>query len=451
MLKLPLTSSSLALLLVFVSTGCQWRSRANCPSPSESGIYGRDLIDPAAQHELDELMRLKAMEERALKIRDSMQKAAPQGRPQRNVLCLSGGGSLGAYSAGVICGWTERGDRPVFDVVTGISTGALIAPFAFLGPKYDPEIKRFYTTLSNDDLFEKHLIRGLLGESLTDNAPLGRQIDQSLTPEFIAELAAAHAEGRRLYIGTTAAEEKRFVVWDMGAIASRNGAGDRELLKQIMLGSAAIPGFFPPSKIDVYVDGKCYTEKHVDGGVSQGIFFHPPYTSQQLWNDPSAMNLAGTKVWAIVAGKLYADPEVIKPRSLSFAAKNISTVIYAQTRGDLQRMYLVSLLNGMDLSIAAIPAGYPAPRDAANFDPEEMGPLFEEGRRQIRQGTAWRTSPPGTLEAEGEPIQARAGRCLTFEQRGPILPIPDARGRTRDSIPYPTSDQGIPAVPPIKR
>src|SRR5262249_3373327 len=149
----------------------------------------------------------------------------------------------------------------------------------------------------------------------------------------------------------------------------------------------------------------------------------PPYVPPELRNDPAVSDLAGTRVWAVLAGKLYADPEVIRSQSLLFAAKSVSTAISAQTRGDLQRLYLVSLLNGMELYTTAIPSGSAAPPDATKFGPGEMTGLFEEGRRQVCQGTAWRTSPPGVVEEEGEPIQSRAGRCLTHQQRGPVLSI----------------------------
>jgi hypothetical protein len=447
---LPLTAGILLTGAVLaLTTGCSHQQTIHCPSPASAGINTRDLIDPVAQAEQDRLMNLENFEDVALKVRATVQAKAPPGRPPRNVLCLSGGGSFGAYSAGVLCGWTERGDRPCFDVVTGISTGSLIAPFAFLGPKYDQQMKEFYTTLENKDIYKLHPVRGLLGESLADNAPLGRQIDKVLTPEIIAEVADAHRQGRRLYVGTTEEEGKRFVVWDMGAIACRNGPGDRELIRQILLGSAGIPGFFPAAKIDVWVDGRCYTERHVDGGVSQGIFLRPPYVPPELQNDPAALNMAGTKVWAIVAGKIYADPEVIKDRSLTNAGKSVSTIIYAQTRGDLQRMYTLCLLNGMDLFITAIPAAYPAPVSSTEFKPEVTGGLFEEGRRVVLSGEAWRTSPPGTLREEGENIQSRAGRYLTYQQRGPILPIHAPRKRMVPPL-YPLSNQGIPAVPPVR-
>jgi hypothetical protein len=410
------------------SAGCSYRQTTNCPTPASAGINTRDLIDPPAQEEQDRLMNLRAAERFAAQVRDDLKAKAPPGRPVRNVLCLSGGGSLGAYSAGVLCGWTERGDRPCFDVVTGISTGALIAPLAFLGPGYDPLLKEFYTTLENRDVYRLHPVRGLLGEALADNAPLARLIDRVISPEIIAEVAEAHRRGRRLYVGTTEEEGKRFVVWDLGAIACRNGPGDAALIRQVLLGSAAIPGFFPASKIDVWVDGRCFTERHTDGGVSEGIFFRPPYAPPGQPGDPAVPDMAGTQVWAIVAGKIYADPEVVKDRSLANAGKSVSTILYAQTRGDLQRMYLLCLLNGMDLHIAAIPTGYPDPPNPTEFKPEATTALFEEGRRVVLSPEAWRSTPPGALRDEGEAVLCRNGRCLTYQPRGPVLPIRAPRG-----------------------
>ena len=437
----------LASSLLAVSPACAHRQTTHCLTPAAAGVNARDLIDPTAQEEQERLMNLRAAERVGLRVRDDLKANSPAGRPPRNVLCLSGGGSYGAYTAGVLCGWTERGDRPEFDVVTGISTGALIAPLAFLGPKYDQLLKEYYTTMENRDVYQLQPVRGLFGSSLADNAPLGRMIDRAITPEAIAEVAEAHRRGRRLYIGTTELESRRFVVWDLGAIACRDGPGDRELIRQILLGSAAIPGFFPAAKIDVRADGRCYTERHADGGLSEGIFFRPPYVSPEEQGDPAAPHMAGTRVWAIVAGKLYADPEVVRDRSLSNAAKSFSAVLYAQTRGDLQRIYLLCLLNGMDLHISAVPAGYPIPPSATDFKPAEMTALFEEGRRVALSPQAWRTTPPGVIREEGETVQCRTGRCLTYQQRGPLLPIRAPRKRL---IPPCGSiaDTGTPAISP---
>lgn len=421
---------ALAVLLA-VAGGCRHRPTTHCPTPAETGLNTRDLVDPAAEADAAELAGLDrftaATERMAARIREELLRDAPPGRPERNVLCLSGGGSYGAYTAGVLCGWTERGDRPTFDVVTGISTGALTAPFAFLGPKYDGELRRFYTTLTDKDVYTKRYVRGVLGgEAFTDTAPLRCRVARVLTPEVVGEIAAAHRAGRRLVVGSTEEEGRRLVLWDLGAIACR---GDRDLLVDALMASASIPGVFPPTKIDVFVDGECRTERHIDGGTSQALFFYPPYVPPAE-RTPQTLNLVGTNVYAILAGKLYADPEVIKPRALTQAGKSVSTLIYAQTRGDLQRLWTYCLVNGMSYHLAATPDDYPAMGSSGTFDPKAMTALFEEGRRVVGSGAAWRATPPGTDGARGEQAQLRSGRELTFVPRGPQLPIAGPRGKT---------------------
>lgn len=385
----------------------------------------RDLIDRRAQADSEELIGadrfIQTTKVRGARIREELLVNAPPGRPERNVLCLSGGGSFGAYSAGVVCGWTERGDRPVFDVVTGISTGSLISPFAFLGSKYDAQLKEFYTTIKNDDIFKQQPIRGILGaEAFADTAPLRKKISEVINPEMMADIAAAHQAGRRLFVGTTEVEGGRFILWDIGEIASRNGPGDRDLIIDVLIGSSALPGIFPPAKIDVYVDGKCHTERHQDGGMSQGVFFHPPYVPPEQRN-PQTLNLVGTNVYVIVAGKLYTDPVVVQSNALSGAGQAISTVLTSEVRGDLTRMWTYCTVNGMTFNMTAIPAEFADIGSAAEFNPKVMSGLFEEGRRQVCAGTAWRTNLPGT--GVGELPQIRSGRCLNFEARGPQLPI----------------------------
>lgn len=414
-------------------------------TPAQSGLNTRDLIDPPAQKEADRLLnvgnlvevgaQVKRMQvERAEKLDPSL-----KDRPPHNVLCLSGGGSYGAFSAGILVGWTATGTRPVFDTVTGISTGALIAPLAFLGPKYDAELKRFYTDIRTSDIYVKRTILGLFTDSLADNSPLGEKIDSVLTSELIAEIAIEHRKGRRLYVGTTELEGKRFVVWNLGAIACKYGAAGKDLMKRVLLGSSAIPGFFPPSLIPVEVDGRSLVEKHGDGGVSQGIFLRPPYTEDDGRGLPSGISLAGTQVWCVVAGKLYADPAPLKKWSLNIASTSVSAVIYAQTRGDLLRIYTGCILAGMDYHLTAIPESFDAPKSAADFDSVQMTRMYNEGYRLAMSGKAWRFTAPGA--EPGETVRERFGVVLTEQKQGPQVSTqrPDRPG-TPGTMP-------IPAVP----
>lgn len=397
------------------------------PSPVRAGLGTNDLVDPVGQRDADELGANATAFAQAEALR---RRPTPEQLARRSVLCLSGGGAYGAYTAGVLCGWTAHGDRPGtngrpnFEVVTGISTGALIAPLAFLGPQYDDQIRRFYTTIERKDVYTLRPVRGLFNLALADNAPLARLVDHVLTPQVVAEIAAEHQKGRRLYVGTTELESKRFVFWDLGAIAARGRPDDRELIKKLLLGSSAIPGFFPPSQIPVTVDGRPFIEEHGDGGTSVSIFFRPPYVAPEA-RTPEALDLAGVDLYMIVAGKLFADATPLKQRSLLIASSSVSSVIYAQTRGDLQRLYLMSLVTGMNYRLAAIPGDLPAPVSSTAFERVTMTHLFNEGFNVAAAGAAWRATPPGV--DPGESILGRYGTALTYARRGPGLVVIDDR------------------------
>jgi hypothetical protein len=416
------------------------------------GLNVRDMIDKPAQDEVDSLIDLPGLATQAETLRAHALEEAkklrnPNAPPwrEKNILCLSGGGSYGAFSAGALYGWSARGTRPEFDVVTGISTGSLIAPFAFLGSAYDEPMKTFYTKLETKDIYKVRYVRGLWSESFADNSPLAKQIDTVLTPDLICAIAQEHMKGRRLYVGTTVAESKRFVIWDIGAIACKGRPQDRELIKQILLGSSAIPGFFPPQHITVDLDGRCLTERHVDGSVSQSLFMYPPYVPAEYRSKNPNHDLAGSNVYCIVAGKLYADPQPVKQTALDLAGKQVSAVLYAQTRGDLQRIYTATLLSGMNFYMTSIPTEADIPPSCTEFKIPELAAMFNEGCRLASEDHLWRRTPPGV--APGENANVRTGTCLTYEQRGPLSPPPrTGRGRTV----YPLTDQGIPAVPPSK-
>lgn len=402
----------IAIGLIAVA-GCATRRHAN--SPTSAGYNIRDLVDANAQPEAERVADIDAMLRVADQLRATIKPAVLP--PKKTVLCLSGGGAYGAFSAGVLYGWTGEGNRPNFDVVTGISTGALIAPFAFLGPRYDEAMKQFYTTVRSKDIYKLRVVKGLFSESLADNAPLAHKVNEVITPELMAEIAEEHRKGRRLYVGTTELEGRRFVFWDIGAIASAGTEDDRQLLKLILLGSSAIPGFFPPAKIPVTINGQSFIEKHVDGGVSQAVFMRRPFVPLELANDPTATSTYGSDVYAIIAGKLHADPEEMKPRALKIAGSSVSAIIYAQTRGDLQRMWTLCQLTGMNFHMTAIPAEYPAPKSSTEFKPDVMTGMFDEGVRLVRTGKVWRKTPPGVELGEG-PLK-RASIELTHQQRGP--------------------------------
>src|SRR5262245_1006653 len=376
--------------------------------------------DLEAQTAIQSAIRGEELLAWADKLRAESKPAVPS--PKKSILVLSGGGVYGAYSAGVLSGWSETGTRPQFDVVTGISTGGLVACFAFLGPAYDGELRRYYTTICNDDIFvRRRLVPALLSESLADSAPLARLIESAITDERIEQVAEEHRKGRRLYIGTSDLDTRRAVVWDMGAIASCHTPECRRLIRYILLATASIPGFFPPVHIPVTVDGVRYVERHVDGSTSSSMFFVPPHVPPEARATLPRSWLHGSDLYMIVAGKLYADPVPVKARSINIARNAVSTILYDQTRSDLHKLFLLSVLTGMNYNLTSIPKDLPATTDSTKFDPVEMTQLFEAGAEWARTNRNWRQTPPGYEPGEG--AKYRAGTTLTdVGRRGPVGP-----------------------------
>ena len=440
-----LTLAALFLSLLAAGLACQQSQKGKRPTPLPDGVEPNDVIDVRAVTEpSDPLGPLESSEitkvfytrraEAALERRAREDKIGkgPDGKPYRqkeyNILVLSGGGVYGAYPAGVLCGWTANekppgeGGRPVFDVVTGVSTGSLIAPMAFLGPAYDPQLKQLYTTVTNDDIFKiRKSIRSFFAESLADSAPLRSRIDCFYTTDAMQKIAAEHAKGRRLYIGTTNLDTKRLVVWDIGAIATRGTEEARKLIVDVTVASAAIPGFFPSVRFNVNIDGRPYEELHVDGSVSRAMFFRPPVFTPDEMGPVGPNSLAGSNLYAMVAGKAYPDPEGVRARTIAVVGAAVSNLLYVTARGDLYRFYTYSTLSGMDFFTAAIPADLKVTNNSTNFDSVETTKMFNEGYRLGSQGAFSRVpkANPKSAETPPKPFAYLDGNPILFKEPGP--------------------------------
>lgn len=294
-----------------------------------------------------------------------------------NFLALSGGGANGAFGAGVLCGWTQSGNRPGFQVVTGISTGALIAPLAFLGPQYDDELKQIYTSVDEKDIFIVKDVLGVLGmlwnESYADNKPLYRLIEKTITQEKLNAIAREYAKGRRLYVGTTYLDAQRFVVWDMGAIAASKNPNAPQLFRKVLLASTAYPGVFPPVCFDVSADGKKYDEMHVDGGVIAGVFcyFKPLTENENKIKNPC-------KIYVIKNGVTTSDCKQVERNAFEIIHHSYNTMMKSQARSDLDRIYQLAHQDNAEFNYMCIP-GDNVCKSKKLFDQKEMNKLFEIG------------------------------------------------------------------------
>lgn len=314
-------------------------------------------------------------------------------RPVVSFLALSGGGADGAFGAGVLNGWTASGKRPEFDLVTGVSTGALTAPFAFLGPKYDEALKKVFTESTTKDIAIAQPVRGLLGgDSLASNAPLAKVVAYYVTEEFLQEVATEHRKGRRLLIGTTNLDAERPVVWDMGQIAVSGRPESLELFRKVLLASAAIPAVFPPGFVKVAADGGVYDEMHVDGGATREVFLIPTQFMAKKADGGLGINPV-RRAYIIRNGRVAPEYKAVKPKTLSIAGRAVSSLIKSQGVGDLYELFVFSKRNGIDYNLAYIPGDFPDTSTQA-FDPVYMGKLFDLGFQLAERGYPWKKVPP---------------------------------------------------------
>lgn len=324
----------------------------------------------------------------------AQQKAAGITTKTRDYLAVSGGGSNGAFGAGVLFGWTAAGTRPEFTVVTGVSTGSLIAPFAFLGQPYDALLKESYTEISGKDVYEKKGILGIIGsESVADNTPLRRLVSRYVTDQMLNDIVREHKRGRRLLVGTTNLDAERPVVWDIGAIAMSGVAGRKQLIQDILVASASIPGVFPPVNIKVVADGKTYEELHVDGGTSNQAFMFPSNFSLRQTDKEFKRTGMKRTLYVIRNGKVTPEYSTVKPKLASIVGKSISSLIKTQGIGDLYRMYANAQRDGIAFRAIWIPESFTR-KEPAPFDPDYMQALFELGYEMGSKGVPWELQPP---------------------------------------------------------
>ena len=295
--------------------------------------------------------------------------------------------------------WTEAGDRPEFKIVTGISTGALIAPFAYLGPDYDDQLRTVFTTISPDDILEeRNLLAALFDDAMADNAPLWKLVGRFVDDDMLRAIAREHEKGRFLLIGTTNLDARRAVVWNMGAIAASRNPKALGLFRSILVASAAIPGAFPPVMIDVEAQGTRYQEMHVDGGAMAQVILYP--ASLNLRKESDTRGIARERRLYIIRNARL-DPEwaSVERQTLSIVGRAIQSLIHTQGIGDLYQIYLIAERDGVDYNLAYIPQTFDAVHEE-EFDTKYMRALFDTAYKMSRNGYRWHETPPGYQRSE---------------------------------------------------
>ncbi len=389
-----------ALMVIAVVAGCGSLPRTPVPVdhmldaqiPGMPGIRSFGMKhSPAFQANLVQSIQAE---------REDVYCTMPDGTPGYCVLALSGGGATGAFGAGFLNGWSASGSRPPFKLVTGISTGALIAPFAFLGPDYDPQFKEAFTTIESENIFIfRGLLRALASESFAKTAPLADLIERYIDKEMLQAVAAAHAAGRRLFVGTTNLDAQRFLIWNMGAIAASEHSNALKLFRDVVLASASIPAVFPPVMIEVEVDGHQYDEMHADGGTVTQVFFYGNVVdfkaageSAKAAGSPTAAT--GGRVYVIRNAQVRPEREQVERSLVSITPRTLSTMIKALAFSALNRISGKSWARGIDFNYVAVPDDF-VWQGEEEFDRAEMNRLYEIGYRLGKSGDAWSKTTVG--------------------------------------------------------
>jgi predicted patatin/cPLA2 family phospholipase len=315
---------------------------------------------------------------------------------EHNYLAISGGGQNGAFGGGVLLGWTEAGTRPEFTMVTGVSTGALAGPFAFLGSAYDAQLKEIYTGITTKDVLEKrNLLTALTSDALASTEPLQGLISRYITPQVLDALAVEFRKGRALFVGTTNLDAGRPVIWNITRIAASGHPKALELIHKVLLASASIPVAFPPVLIEVEADGRRYDEMHVDGGGASQVFLYPIGLNWRRVTEK--LNVKGTpNVYLIRNARLSPDWKTTEARLAPIAGRTIGSLIRTQGIGDMYRVYLATQRDGLAYHLTYIPDTFDEKFNEA-FDKEYMGKLFDVGYRLAKEGDPWVDQPPGVV------------------------------------------------------
>ena len=263
-------------------------------------------------------------------------------------------------------------------------------------------LKRVYTEVSKKDILKmRSTLAAITNDAIADSAPLGQILRQEVNATLLAAIAAEHAKGRLLLIGTTDLDARQPVIWNMGEIAASGHPKALELFQSIMIASASIPGVFPPVMVEVEAGGRSYQEMHVDGGTVAQIFVYPAGLNLR----ELAREFAGTagverqrSLYLIRNARLDPDWAEVDRLTYKIAGKAISSLLHSQGIGDLYRIYLVAQRDGVDYNLAYIPPTFKA-EHTEDFDTAYMRQLYALGYELAVLWLSLAENAPGYTES----------------------------------------------------
>ena len=388
-----------SLVILLFSAGCATLPRNPVPLDSQLSAYipGMPYVRAmSGQYS-------QAFEEDVFKTEQQYREfkgLSPTDELSVSMLVLSGGADDGAFGAGLLTGWTHSGSRPEFVLVTGVSTGALIAPFAFVGSEFDHVLKDTYTRVTADNVYRPRWISFLWKDAFLDTTPLARLVERYVTQDLLDKVAESHQQGRRLWIATTNLDADRLVIWNMGAIAQSHHSGALDLFRKVMLASSSIPGVFPPVMIEVEADGQTYDEMHVDGGVKAQLFVNAEVLNlkamrQKYSGSASTFRDIKRTLYVVRNAKVGPDPEQVERKLPEITGKALTSLLNSMARSDIERIYQIAQeAPSVEFYWISLPVEY-FPQSLKPFDPVKMRKIYEIGYDLGLSGDAWRKHPPG--------------------------------------------------------
>ena len=358
--------------------------RAVVPGIPDSRLWMDRDLGPFVQSVIDDDRRE----------REALGLASTDPLPEAHMLAISGGGDAGAFAAGILTGWTRHGTRPTFRVVTGISAGALAAPFAYLGPRYDDALQEIATSIGPKDIFRtRNVFAAFFTDGLAHSEPLSRLIEKYITRALLDDVAEEFSKGRVLAIGTTDLDSGRPVTWNMGVIASSRSPDAVTLFRKVMVASMSIPGAVSPVMIDVEVDGKRHQEMHVDGAVINQVFLYP---ARALLAISEAMGRPFDRkmhAYVIRNGRLGPEWAGTKRRTSNIFTRAVSTLLHIQGFSDLEHIHDIATRDGVDFNCAYIGNDF-AFSHTVRFETAFLRRLYQYGHDLSAKGMAWKKSLP---------------------------------------------------------
>ncbi len=378
------TASWVSVVLV-LAAGCTSTARLNAPDALISGAQPEGF-SPAIRLLSPDLV---AFDQRTPDFIASLRTAASNGTV--NILSLSGGGSNGAFGAGALYGLSRRHSRPEFQLVTGVSAGALIAPFAFLGASWDEKLKDAFAGEHSLPLLRSAkaaLVARLVSPlgSHKQNA-LSRLVDHYVTAELLEAVARESAKGRQLVVATTDLDKQETVIWNMGVIAAQGGEAARLLFRDVLVASASVPGIFPPVLIHVRGGARKFDELHVDGGITTPLFFAP---LMAVFHPTYLQDLRGAHLYLVVNGQLAHEPETTTLHTPTILARSLSAGTTYRTREAINDAISLVRQSDMTLHLTEIPADYPED-NFVDFSARHMRSLFDYGLSCAQRNLLWVT------------------------------------------------------------